>query len=327
MGFSEFHYTAVIRTLGTAGEKYQILLDSLCKQTIQPDAILVYIPEGYLLPKETCGKEVYIRCSKGMIHQRSLPFNEVKTDWILFCDDDISLAKDSVERLWQGVCTDRNSTCISPDVFPNSEASFIKKIQNGLGFTLPHYKKAWAFIVRKSGHYSYNNIKREKRSVVLRSQSAAGPCCLIHKETYKAIHFEDERFLDDFKYPLGEDCLFYYKLYRMGFNPLVHYNAGVVHLDAGSSHVKDQKERLKLSNASLYVVWHRCLFSTTKRSIEKIRYGLCYWTTVVLTVVYMIFTGLLSLKICKPIWYLSGIIYGIRYTHSKKYKELPLYLN
>ena len=36
-------YTAVIRTLGTAGEKFQILLNSLEKQTIPPKAILVYI--------------------------------------------------------------------------------------------------------------------------------------------------------------------------------------------------------------------------------------------------------------------------------------------
>ena len=50
-------YTAVIRTLGTAGEKYQQLLDSLDRQTIKPSEIIVYIAEGYALPKETIGKE------------------------------------------------------------------------------------------------------------------------------------------------------------------------------------------------------------------------------------------------------------------------------
>ena len=40
-------YTVVIRTLGVAGEKYQILLNSLNKQTILPSKILVYIAEGY----------------------------------------------------------------------------------------------------------------------------------------------------------------------------------------------------------------------------------------------------------------------------------------
>ena len=53
-------YTAVIRTLGTAGEYYQRTLDSLRLQTIQPDAIVVYIAEGYSTPKKTIGKERYI---------------------------------------------------------------------------------------------------------------------------------------------------------------------------------------------------------------------------------------------------------------------------
>ena len=53
-------YTAVIRTLGTAGEKYQQLLDSLAFQSEQPNEIIVYIAEGYPMPKETIGKERYI---------------------------------------------------------------------------------------------------------------------------------------------------------------------------------------------------------------------------------------------------------------------------
>ena len=50
-------YTAVIRTLGKAGEKYQTLLDSLVSQTIPPKAIIVYIAEGYPVPAETVGIE------------------------------------------------------------------------------------------------------------------------------------------------------------------------------------------------------------------------------------------------------------------------------
>lgn len=61
-------YTAVIRTLGTAGEKYQTLLDSLNRQTIQPSKILVYIAEGYTMPKETIGKEQYIYVKKVWWH-------------------------------------------------------------------------------------------------------------------------------------------------------------------------------------------------------------------------------------------------------------------
>ena len=82
------NYTAVIRTLGIAGDKYQTLLDSLNKQTIQPSKILVYIAEGYSIPKETIGKEQYIYVKKGMVAQRALSYTEVETEYILFLDDD-----------------------------------------------------------------------------------------------------------------------------------------------------------------------------------------------------------------------------------------------
>ena len=75
-------YTAVIRTLGMAGKKYQKLLDSLNQQTIQPLKILVYIAEGYAIPEETIGNEEYIYVKKGMVAQRALPYDEVDTEYI-----------------------------------------------------------------------------------------------------------------------------------------------------------------------------------------------------------------------------------------------------
>ena len=50
-------YTAVIRTLGKAGEKYQTLLDSLVSQTIPPKTINVYIAKGNPVPAEKVGIE------------------------------------------------------------------------------------------------------------------------------------------------------------------------------------------------------------------------------------------------------------------------------
>ena len=96
---SIMEYIVVIRTLGTAGDKYQQLLDSLNKQTIQPSKILVYIAEGYYIPKETIGKEQYIYVKKGMVAQRALPYDEVDTEYILFLDDDLSFPENTVERM------------------------------------------------------------------------------------------------------------------------------------------------------------------------------------------------------------------------------------
>ena len=73
-------YTAVIRTLGTAGDKYRQLLESLQHQTIRPSKTVVYIAEGYDLPREATGCEEYVYVKKGMVAQRALQYNEVTTE-------------------------------------------------------------------------------------------------------------------------------------------------------------------------------------------------------------------------------------------------------
>ena len=90
-------YTAVIRTLGTAGAKYQQLLNSLGNQTMKPNEIIVYIAEGYPLPMETIGIEKYIYVKKGMVAQRALHYDEVTTDYILFLDEDVFLPHTPVD--------------------------------------------------------------------------------------------------------------------------------------------------------------------------------------------------------------------------------------
>ncbi|MCQ2307204.1 MAG: hypothetical protein MJ000_06545 [Bacteroidales bacterium] len=45
----DFSYSVVIRTLGNSGEKYQKLLDSIRSQTVQPEEVIVAIPDGYEL--------------------------------------------------------------------------------------------------------------------------------------------------------------------------------------------------------------------------------------------------------------------------------------
>jgi hypothetical protein len=53
-------YYVVIRTLGTGGDKYRELLDSIYSQTIKPSGVYVFIAEGYKLPLESRGKEKYV---------------------------------------------------------------------------------------------------------------------------------------------------------------------------------------------------------------------------------------------------------------------------
>ena len=249
-------YCVCIRTLGKAGEKYQALLDSLKCQTIQPKKILVYIPHGHDLPKETIGIEQYVRCEKGMVHQRSLPFDEVDTNWILFLDDDVYMEEDAVERLFAGLETEHGDA-ISANVFRVQESGWLGKLKAAMVFTFPRPDDGWAIKLWRNCSHTYNNNPSKS---VLPSQSAAGPTLLVRKDVFLSVHFSDERWMDVFRYPHGEDMALAYKLYLYGYRLLVHYDAGCVHLDAKTGNVTNPLERFRFTQTLLFIRWYRIFY-------------------------------------------------------------------
>ena len=315
-------YCVAIRTLGTAREKYQVLLDSLNRQTIKPKKILVYIPFGYDLPKETVGWEKYIRCPKGMITQRSLPFDEIDTDYILFCDDDLWLADDFVEELYKGL-QENDGDSIAPDVFRVQEMSTIGRIKKAIAsYAFPRKNDGWAFKVMRNAGYTYNIHPAQD---ILPTESAAGACILIKKSVYKAIHFDDERWMEDFGYPLGEDLLFTHKLFIMGFKSFIHFSAGIKHLDASGGNHSFAVAKFRKGIALDYVIQYRIKFRLKNNSFfEKL---LCICSTLIKNAEQLLFTS------CKEmlkgnfvlIEYFKGIRDGIKYIHSEKYKQIPAF--
>lgn len=319
-----FSYCVAIRTLGTAGEKYLSTLKSAQSQTIPPKKILVYIAEGYNLPKETIGIEQYIYVKKGMVAQRALPYNEVDTEYILLLDDDLSFPPDMVEKLYNGLC-EYNADCISPNTFPNHEMSLFQKIMAGwCSFTFPMFSKKWAFRIRRNASYSYNN--HPTKDIYL-SQSAAGPCSLWKKSVYQTIHFEDELFLDTFKYPLGEDFLFFNKLFKNGYKLLVHYNTGIKHLDGKTGHVKATVEKQIAAGKIDYLLWHRACYNLkTNSTWDKI---LCLWSFFLK--IFIKFSFILTVKILKgklteSFYYIKGLRQGKQFTQSAEYKKIPNFI-
>ena len=249
-------YTAIIRTLGRAGAKYQATLDSLARQTLQPAAILVYIAEGYALPAETIGRERYIRCPKGMVAQRALPYDEVDTEWCLFLDDDVSLPPDGVERLYAAL-TEHGADVVSPDVFPNADRPKKAQLMMALvGKCRPRYGNSrWGYKIMRGGGYSYN--ARPRRSVY-ESQTNAGPCFMCRKQAMLNIHFEEELWMDKLPYALGEDQVMYYKMYRRGYKILTVYDSGIVHLDAGSTVAESNRRERDMLYADFYFKYNFC---------------------------------------------------------------------
>lgn len=312
------NYSVVIRTLGTAGEKYQKLLNSLNNQTISPSKIIVYIAEGFSLPKETIGKEHYVYVKKGMVAQRALRYDEVTTEYILFLDDDLVFPPDTVERMF-ALLKENQADVISPDIFPNA----MRPLKYEVMMTLAGRMRArrgdavWGYKVMKTGGYSYN---KEPRKEVYLSQTNAGACFLCRKEVFLKINFEEELWMDTMAYALGDDQVMFYKMYLNGFKILTWYGHRFVHLDAGHN-LSSEKEQMRLYGDLYFknVFWHRFIFSPEYRTHLKLWSAFCLlYSTLFAVIISLIKFNVPTLRVkCRAIrdaWL---------FINSKEYRILP----
>lgn len=316
-------YSVVIRTLGKAGDLYQTTLDSLLHQTIKPSAVLIYIAEGYPIPKETIGIEEYHYVPKGMVAQRALQYDEVKTEFCLFLDDDVYLPADAVEKMHNELIQ-HNAQVISPCTFNNHEMSAKSKlIKTITGKEVCRMRDGrWAFKVLRTAGFSYNN---NPSRTVYESQSNAGPCFFCRKDDFLRARFHDEIWLDRAPYALPEDQVMYYKMHKMGMKVLTSFDTGVVHLDAGTS-MTENKERDRKLIFSEYrnklIFWHRFIYLPEKTCVLKV------WDVIVLMYTY----GLQAIKysigyICgkreEAKAFVGGVKEGLSFLKSMEYTNLP----
>ena len=311
-------YTAVIRTLGTAGEKYQKLLDSLIKQTVPPCEIIVYIAESYPLPRETVGVERYIYVKKGMVAQRALSYDEVTTEYILFLDDDLTFPSDTVEKMYH-LLKDNNADVIAPDIFPNSMRPWKSELMMTLSGRMRARRKdkVWGYKVMRTSGYSYN--KTPKKDVYI-SQTNAGACFLCRKDAFLKIHFEEELWMDKMTYALGDDQVMYYKMYLNKLKVLTWYEHQFTHLDAGHN-MTSEKEQMRLYSDLYFknVFWHRFIFSLERRLLFRLWSILCIFYS-------MLFTVLISLlRFNIPILTVKcrAILDAWKFINSEDYRMFP----
>lgn len=257
-------YTAVIRTLGTAGDKYIRLLTSLNAQTFRPEEIIVYIAEGYAMPQGTPGNERYVYVKKGMVAQRALEYSEVSTEYILFLDDDLFLETDAVEEMFEALVTS-GADVVSPDTFKNSARSTSGKIIMALtGRMCPRKDDGkWAYKVMRNGGYSYNSSPSQK---IYLSQTNSGACFICKKDDFLKIHFEDEAWLDGVAYAMGEDQAMFYKMYLDGLKEITLFTDKVVHLDAGTSMNGTERDRMRIYADFRFktIFWKRFIYGREK---------------------------------------------------------------
>ena len=319
-------YSIAIRTLGTSGEKFVRELESIKRQTIQPEKVVIYIAEGYKRPEYTIGKEEYVWVKKGMMNQRVLPYDEIDTPLIMLLDDDVELADNSAQKLIEAL-EKHSFDCIAADTFQNHKMSFKGKVYAAItNLVFPHYSNNWAFKIHSNGSFSYNN--KITKDVYL-SQSAAGPASLWKRDVFLELNFDQELWLERFGFPYGEDALTYNKIFKNGYRLGVHYNCGIKNLDGKSSSGAFQKNPKKFYTRSMasLMIWHRTCFNLKGLPFYKKAWAAFGFTFKTIWLFLIHIVASLYLRSPKVLWYYSkGIYDGLKMIHSDEYLQIPNYI-
>ena len=319
-------YSIAIRTLGTSGEKFVAELESIKRQTIQPEKVIVYIAEGYERPDYTIGKEEYVWVKKGMMRQRVLRYDEIDTPLILLLDDDVRLSDDCVEQMMKGL-EDNNLDCIAAETFRNYKMPFSGKLYAALtNLVFPHWSKTWGVKVHSNGSFSYNNVI--KKDVYL-TQSAAGPAALWRKQAFLDMHFEDELWLDDLRFPFGEDVLMFNKLYKNGRRLGTHYTCGVKHLNGQSSSGAFQRnlQRFHTRSMASFLIWYRICYNLAGTSAFSKLWAALGFGFKSLWLLLIHFASSFYFRSPKVVgYYVSGLWDGYKMIRSQKFREIPNYI-
>ena len=254
-------YSIYIRTLGLGGEKYLKLLDSIKSLTIQPQEVVIVLPEGYDIPKERLGYEHFAFSKKGMIMQRVYAINNAKTPYVLLLDDDVEFEPNFVENLYQTMEIANANCCIAKMKNNAASGSKIKRqIFQLIGSTV--YKNThdqFFYKINLCGGFVVNTGYDPARPVY--SQTGHGSHCFAETKALRNIHFEDELWLEDSGYALPDDQVMFYKLYIKGYKIAVCLDTYFCHLDAASTN--DGKRYLRIAQAkagNFMIFWYRFIF-------------------------------------------------------------------
>lgn len=309
-------YSICIRTLGTAGEKYKRLLESIKKLSIQPKEVLVIIPYGYELPKDRIGNETFIRSEKGMLLQRIVGYESAKSKYVLLLDDDIEFEPNLIEKLSEPIVENKGNISfpIYTDLLP------IGGIRSLIGAitlaAVPRIKSDDKFVkILPSGGYSYRKKIEDKQ--YLYSDSAPGMCVLAEKVALLNINLREELWIDMVGYPLREDAVLMYKAVINNNKSLGVTGINIEHLDGGST---EKSRNIKAAYANVFnhiLFWKRFIHSSSKHISKKLIsiLAIIWWT--VSTVGYLGVKLILSRDVEIFKVSIKGIREGFKYIRSK----------
>ena len=314
-------YSIAIRTLGTNPDVLRLELNSILRQTIQPEKVVVYIAQGYDRPAYKVGKEEYVWVKKGMVAQRALRYDEISSEVILMLDDDVELADDSAERMLKAM-DKYEMDCVAADTFFNQNMAIKQKcvaaVTNGV---FPRCDDGWAFRIRRDGSFTYNN---SPKSEFCMTETFSGPCWMVRKASLDQICIQDELWMEKMGFAYGDDAVESYKFFLNGFKCGVLYDAGVLNLDAKTSSGGYHANVKKFYTRSYgqFATWWRMIYeSRDKRWLSVFAFSMkALWQLFL-----HIALGVAKFSFRIPANYIKGIVDANAFVHSEEYRIVPRY--
>lgn len=311
-------YSICIRTLGTAGEKFERLINSIKKLNIKPKEVIIVIPKGYKIPSISIENKRIIYSEKGMLLQRIVGYEEATTEFVLLLDDDVEFKSNLIEELIEPI---KNKKCkltfpIYKDLLLQGG---IRSLISSLTLSsMPNKKNKDTFVkIIDSGGFIYNNNLNESNKY-LYSESAPGMCVFALRKSLIDINLREELWIDNTEYPLREDAVLIYKSHLKGNKIIGVQNIEITHLDGGSN---ESGRNLKAAYSNGYnqiLFWKRFIYCNKEGKVSKLKsiISIRYWA--LSTVMYIAIRFLINRDIELLKQSFKGIRNGFKFINNKE---------
>lgn len=320
-------YAVIIRTLGTAGSKYQRTLAAIARLTPPPEEVIVAIPRGYDLPPERLGSERFVPCDRGMVRQRTAGAAAATVDLLLFLDDDLEFPPHLAERLYAPLAAGLApiSFPVLLDMLPRPGLRTLVPALLAAAVPMVRGRDRYFIRILAGGGWSYRRLNGGEPGPYL-AEAAPGACFLVRRTAFQAIAFDDEVWVERPGYALLDDQVMFYKFHCLGMTAAAVAGCGLVHLDAGTAEVGRRAKARYAKATNQVVFWHRFLYRTAASPAQRLLRAMAF--------LYVLAAGLLLevLLACRRRSFdelrlnLRGLRDGGLFLSSPEYRRLPAVL-
>ena len=323
---SKFSYSVAIRTLGTAGEKYEKLMAGVRRQTVQPDKIIVVLPEGFTPPERILGNEEFVFSAKGMVPQRLKALEYIDSDYTLFCDDDVDFIPEFVERLGEAMTDHGYSVAAGPllSFFPPKGLVYLAGSVVGEASVMLRGRRDTYVRILGTGGFSYNRSVDLGHHRIYDTESMAGTCFMANTAAMKACHMNDEMWLEKHGFAAWEDRAMISKLIVNGYKACVVSDAKYDHNDGKTSVKKLRLEPVFARGFNHYIYWHRFLYMTAESPMRRawLRWCIGYYKVMFNLYFFLRIIAKQSQKEERAAWN-KGFSAAKEYIKTDEYKSIP----